>query len=185
MKKIEFWCTPEGEVRFRTDSNKEEKLDKFSKDVIESVLFIVESRFPVAYKTLMKAHDEVKDEAEKRYRMTEHFVRCNFGSHDTLTYDVVNTRFNLEEVKCPMRGRTWLCPYEGVICKPYKQIKLTQEQKDILQRYCNGMDTQEIADDIGKKKNTVKNILAKLKEKFGVKTAHALLTCISVNEILL
>lgn len=184
MRKIEFWNTPEGKVHYKMDDGKERKLNKFETDVIDTVLAILKNRFPVAFKTLREIHENYKDKAERNYRMTEHFIRCNFGSHDTLTYDVVNYRFNLEEVKCPLRGCKWLCPYEGVICKPYKQIKLTQEQKEILHRYCNGMDTQEIADDMHKNKNTVKNVIAKIKEKFGVNTAHALITTVAVNEIL-
>lgn len=175
MKKIEFWCVPSGEVRYKMDSEEEKRLTKFSNEVIEWVLKLVWLRFPKTYSRLYDKYKHVPDKTEARFRMAENFIRCNFSAHDTLSWDISHNKINLEEVKCPLRGRDWLCQDEGCICKPYQKIMLTDMQKEILVRYRDGMNINEIAADMGKNKNTVNNILTLIMKKLGFKTTNALI----------
>lgn len=174
MKKVEFWQTPSGEVRYKMDTE-EKRLTKFSSEVINWLLKLVEVKFPKAYERLHDKYKHVPDKNEAMFRMAENFIRCNFSAHDMLSWDMINNRLNLEEVKCPLRGRTWLCKDEGCICKPYQKINLTEVQKEILIRYRDGMDINEISEETGKNKNTVNNIISQIKKKLGIETSNALI----------
>ena len=118
MRKLEFYTTPQGGLYCEEDSQSR-RVTKFS-DIVDEMMGIIKERFPEAYSCLKERHAPGRREgnAEARYRMVAHFIRCNFAERDTLSADYEGGRLHFEEVKCPLRGEKWLCPYEGKICKP-------------------------------------------------------------------
>lgn len=106
--------------------------------------------------------------AEARYRMVAHFIRCNFAERDTLSADYEGGRLHFEEVKCPLRGEKWLCPYEGKICKPRGMASLSGTEWAVAQLYASGYSAREIGEQLGKSLSTVKTQLASCKRKLGL-----------------
>lgn len=77
-------------------------------------------------------------------------------------------RLHFEEVKCPLRGEKWLCPYEGKICKPRGMASLSGTEWAVAQLYASGYSAREIGEQLGKSLSTVKSQLASCKRKLGL-----------------
>lgn len=183
MRTIEFWCAPTGEVRYKMEGKQEKKFTKFSTEIIEELLTLISERFPLTMKRLEEKHGKCRSELERRYRMTENFIRCNFGSHDLLSYDMVEQHINLEEVKCPLRGKCWLCQDEGIICKPKDKLQLSPAEREVVGMYAEGKSVSIIASILGKSKNTVNQHLYRVCKRLGLASSHALLAYIIEHNI--
>ena len=48
MAKIEFYTTPEGIVYYKLDSGEARRLTRFCRDIIDSMLLIIENNFTAA-----------------------------------------------------------------------------------------------------------------------------------------
>ena len=168
MRSVEFYTTPQGELYFEED-HQSKRVTKFS-EVVKELYGIIEERFPEAFKALEQIHGKSKrlGAGVRQYRMVTHFIRCNFAERDTLTADYEGGRLHFEEVKCPMRGEPWLCPYEGKICKPKGMAKLSGTEWTVAQLYASGYSAREIGEQTGKSMSTVKTQLASCKKKLGL-----------------
>lgn len=168
MRKLEFYTTPQGGLYCEEDSQSR-RVTKFS-DIVEGMMGIIKERFPDAYACLKERHAPGRREgnAEARYRMVAHFIRCNFAERDTLSADYEGGRLHFEEVKCPLRGEKWLCPYEGKICKPRGMASLSGTEWAVAQLYASGYSAREIGEQLGKSLSTVKTQLASCKRKLGL-----------------
>lgn len=165
---MEFYTTPQGELYFE-ENNQSKRVTKFS-EVVKELYGIIEERFPEAFKILEQLHGKSRRQGAgvAQYRMVAHFIRCNFAERDTLTADYEGGRLHFEEVKCPMRGEKWLCPYEGKICKPKGMASLSGTEWAVAQLYANGYSAREIGEQMGKSVSTVKTQLASCKNKLGL-----------------
>lgn len=187
MAKIEFYTTPEGIVYYKLDSGEARRLTRFCRDIIDSMLLIIENNFTAAYSELQILYPSKNNsEASKltqRYMMVERFVRCNFGEYDLLTNDYENGILQFEMVHCSLRGGH--CPYENKICNPVgKDVKLSKLEHDVASLYVNGITFKEIASRLQKKPNTIKTVLNRMKNKMCLKNSRALIRDLRLNNII-
>lgn len=139
-------------------------------DLIKLMAQMIERVYPEAYRCLYQEH--VKSERNKlfhQYLITEHFIRCNFGSNDTLSYDIDGGRMNLERVSCPMRG---ICRHENVVCNPRIASPFFPKEEVVAKIFARGYVASEIAKILGKSKNTIQAQLRNMTHRLGLKTSR-------------
>lgn len=176
MEKIEFYLW-DGKVRYRVDGE-EYTLTQSDRQIIEFVLDTLEKFFPEALKTLNKAcHDSARNKYYYDFRRVELFVRCNFGSHDTLNFDINNGYFHFEDVNCPLRG---ICPHENIICKPRFKMSVPDAERKVAVLYSKGMGADEIARVLRKSIKTVKNQLSSITRRLHLHKTKDLIKIFSV-----
>lgn len=184
MEGIEFYITPNGDVRYRRDT-KELRLNAFSFDVISKVMELVRERFPACYARLATLYAPKSDTPPMRrkadFEMTSRFIRCNFGEYDMLTQDIEYDIMYFEEVRCPLRGG--FCPDENVICKPKGLIRLSSAEKLVVDMYLMGYTFDEIAGRLGKSPNTIKSQLHSVKNKLGVTNCREIIKKLRMSNI--
>ena len=184
MDAIEFYMTPNGDVRYRS-GNKEQRLNAFSTDVISKVLELTRERFPACYARLATIYPYQSNKPSVRRRaefdMASRFIRCNFGEHDLLTNDIEHDIMYFEEVKCPLRGG--FCPDENIICKPKGLIRLSSAEKSVVDMYLIGYTFDEIAGRLGKSPNTIKAQLHRVKNKLGVRNCREIIKMLRLSNI--
>ena len=81
--------------------------------------------------------------------------------------------FHFEEVGCPLRGE---CRYEGVICKPKLETKLTSREEEILGYIARGLQSQEIADELCISPLTVNRHRENIKAKLNARSIAQLVS---------
>ena len=165
MKQIEFHTSPEGIVYYKESGKAEKRLNKFS-NIVEPLAKIIKKRYPECYARLATIYKG------DTFKMVDRFCRCNFGEHDLLTEDVENDIFNMEEVRCPLRG---ICADENIICKPKSIYSLPEKEKEVVDLFVNGYGMDEISDLLHKSPSTVSNQLVNVKKKFGVKNCREII----------
>lgn len=176
METVEFRTSPDGHVYYSINGDKEQRLTKFSTDIIGPLITIVRNRFPECYARLAILYKE------NASQMCGRFIRCNFGEHDLLTQDIEHDLLNFEEVHCPLRG---ICPDERVICKPKSLIRLSEGQKDIVRLYINGYKIDSIAAELGKNRSTVKTQLLRIRDKLNVKSCRDIIKVFRLGKFML
>lgn len=174
MENVEFRTSPNGEVYYKIEGQKEQRLTKFSKEIVEPLVTIIRNRFPECYARLALLYKENASE------MCGRFVRCNFGEHDLLTQDVEEDILNFEEVRCPLRG---ICKDENVICKPKSVAQLSETQKNIVKLYINGYTMEEIAKIMGKNRDNIKTQLLRVKGKLHVDSCRDIIKVFRLGHI--
>lgn len=166
MERIEFHCSPDGNVYFRRNGTEPKRLTKFETEVVDFLHEMIKYRFPEAYTRLAFLY------RGRKFEMIDRFVRCNFGEQDFLSYDVDNVVLNFEEVRCPLRG---ICENEGIICKPQSTVPLSESEKEIVNLYLQGYSFSEIAGILTKNQKTVKAQLYRIKTKLGVRNCREII----------
>lgn len=186
MEGIEFYTTPNGDVRYKpATGSRELRLTAFSTEIITKVLELVRKRFPACYARLVTLYAPKSETPSIRrmadYEMASRFIRCNFGEHDLLTQDIEHEIMRFEEVRCPLRGG--FCPDENVICKPKGLIRLSSAEKPVVDMYLMGYTFDEIADELGKSPNTVKSQLHSVKGKLGVRNCREIIKVLRMSNV--
>ena len=151
MKRIEFY-TFNSEVWYRTDSE-HKKLTEESL-LVEALLEDISALYPKAYAALTKEYDRIADKKTKQYKMACRFVKCNFGEIDNVLDISSYGKWVFEYMKCPLRGE---CKWDGVICRPEYNSELTKREKEILRHVYEGLQIQDIAEEMYLSPHTVKN----------------------------
>jgi DNA-binding CsgD family transcriptional regulator len=178
---IEFYNTPTGQVMIHVDGEPVRPLSEDDTEFIEETLEKVQALYPDAYSALSETYS--KNSRNKRwfeYRMLSRFIRCNFGEYDELKLDIQRGVFNIEEVKCPMRGE---CPFDGVICKPKMKTILSEAEKRVSVLYAKGYTFREIADELGISYNTVHAELQLAKVRLHLSSVKEISKFIKNNNI--
>lgn len=122
--------------------------------VVPQILERIRELYPQAYKALCQCY--AKSRRNKTYYdflVVRRFCKCNFGNLDHTRRDVLSGVFNIERVSCPLLGE---CAYEGVICMPKMDSRLSDAEKRVMKRVCDGMSNSEIAEELYLSPNTVK-----------------------------
>ena len=166
MTAIEFYNTPEGTVMYKHVGGSVRELHEEDRDLIMELFAIIRDRYPRAFKALSDLYSKEETSRETfEFKIVSRFVRCNFGEFDMHTTDIdADGMFRFEEVKCPLRGE---CIYEGRICKPALDTKLSDREVEVLALIVKGKESEEIAEELHISPCTVArhrdNIKAKLK----------------------
>lgn len=162
MFEEELWCKTSDGDNFVVDENRT--------DILKYVLDKIRSCYPEAYKTLEKIYSKSKlNQSYFQFLMVRRFCKCNFCKLDTTSYDIQNInkdgRFNFEKVECPMRGE---CPYEGIICMPKFDSRLTKAEMRVMECLYNGKSEQETAEELFNSPNTIHQHIKSVYIKLGI-----------------
>lgn len=147
-----------------------QRYDMSQVDLIKFMANLIEHVYPDAYSYLYEAH--IKSRPNKLYHqflITERFIRCNFSSNDTLTYDIDEGKINLERVSCPLRKA---CKMENIVCNPRVNSPFFPKEEEVAKIFAKGYVAGEIATILGKSKNTVMAQLRNMRRRLGLKTAR-------------
>lgn len=113
-RQIEFFVSPQGMVYFYGKNQEIIRYDMEQPELIRLMAQMIQTVYPEAYEYLF--NNFIKSEKNKLYHqflITERFIRCNFGTNDTLNYDINQGMMNLERVNCPLRK---CCKEENIVC---------------------------------------------------------------------
>lgn len=151
---VEFYIYNE-ELWFIKDDGTNQALAEKDTEVIQELLSTIRERYPEAYKALAKEYQKsALNVPYYQYLIVRRFCKCNFGKLDTTKYDIDNLgRFNFEKVECPLRGE---CKYDGVICNPKFNSKLSQSEERVMKLIYQGLSKEEVGDKLCLSPNTIK-----------------------------
>ena len=167
MKRTEFYTTPDGVVMAKPDGEPVRVLTERDRELVGEVLAAMGRIWPEALRATAALYE--RSAANRPYYewlVATRFIRCNMGEYDTLTPDADDGGdWHLEEVRCPMRGE---CRHEGVICKPRRDTSLSSREIEVA-RLVGHMTADEIADTLCISPCTVRNHIAAIKAKLGMR----------------
>ncbi|WP_334166678.1 helix-turn-helix transcriptional regulator [Phocaeicola paurosaccharolyticus] len=166
LNNIEFYNTPDGAIMVQEAGKPVREFTENDRDMVTELLrHIREVYKPITFQSLSEEYSKYqRNRIHFEFQMAGRFCKCNFGEYDALNYDIDhNGIFNLEEVRCPLRGE---CKYEGKICKPEINSVLTDREKEVIELIASGKQSNEISDELNISVATVnrhrENIKAKL-----------------------
>lgn len=178
MEQLEFRCDSHGVVYFDDGKGESKRFTKFHREIVKVMIEKIKTLYPPCYARLATLYSKV-EKSEREFTMVERFIRCNMGNDDSQAVDMEYGDFNLEEVKCPLRGK--FCPDEGVICKPQGFFKLSELEKKVAKLYVRGMTFDKIAEQLNINTSTVKTILGRIKNKLGVVNCREIITVLRLG----
>lgn len=169
MDGIEFYMFG-SELWVKYDDGRNEVMDETKTELIDFIINKVRDCYPSSYKALESIYS--KSSLNKNYYqwlIVRRFCKCNFCRLDNTAYDVENIskdgKFNFERVECPMRGE---CQWEGIICMPKFNTKLSPAEKRVMKLYYEGKDKNEIAEHLFLSPETIKNHIKNSYLKLGI-----------------
>lgn len=177
---IEFYSTPDGEVMVKECNQPVRKLEETDRDLIQTIFIVVRDRYPIAFKRLSELYSKSeKNRIHFEYKIIHRLARCNFGEYDQYNYDIDrNGSFQFEEVRCPLRGE---CQDEGVICKPQLDSKLSPRELEILALIAEGLQANDIANELSISVATVNRHRENIKAKLNLKTVGKMINYYLTN----
>lgn len=175
LERIEFYNCPDGSVNVKPFDKPMFVYDMSQRHITEEMIIIIRDLYPGAFTALSQMYS--KSERNKDYfefKIVHRFIRCNFGEYDALSYDISKSGcFNIEDVRCPMRGE---CLFEGVICKPTLQTKLSQREQEVATLLAQGCCRQEVAEELSISVYTVNRHIANIKARLNLKNTQQIIT---------
>jgi DNA-binding CsgD family transcriptional regulator len=164
---IEFFTDPEGRVMI-SDEGGVRSFREEDRELAAMLYARIEDDYPEAFKALGKVYSKSSANVPYyRYLVVSRFLRCNFGVFDRRTDIGVDGMFKLEEVSCPIRCE---CQWANVICNARRDNKLTERQREVMKRYCEGYTEEQIAEDLFISGETVKTTKRNAFRKVGAHT---------------
>ncbi len=163
---VEFYLFNE-ELWFINDDGTNQALTEKDSGIIQELIAAIRERYPEAYRALSKEYQNSSlNVPYYQYLIVRRFCKCNFGKLDTTKYDIDNFgRFNFEKVDCPLRGE---CKYEGIICCPKFNSKLSPAEERVMRLIYNGLSKEEVGDKLCLSPHTVKQHIKSAYCKLGV-----------------
>lgn len=167
MAGVEFFLIGE-ELWYRKDGISK-MLSEKDHELIALILDRIRDNYPSAYKALESQYDSSSlNVYYQRFLIVRRFCKCNFGQLDTTAIDVDNEQsFKMEKVQCPLRGE---CPYEGVVCLPVFNSRLSDAQHRVMKLFYEGLSKEDISERLFISPETVKNHIRNAYYKLGVHT---------------
>lgn len=169
MGELEFYIF-EDELWCKSTDGTNALVDESSTEIVSLILNKVRACFPKAFEALQRCYEKSSlNPRYYQYLMAKRFCKCNFAPLDPTAFDVEKLAkggvFNFEKVSCPLRGE---CMFEGVICEPEFDNKLSSAEKRVMKMYYFGKDKNEIAEVLFLSPNTIKNHIKSAYMKLGV-----------------
>lgn len=155
----ELWCNSEDGRSWVVTEN--------DTDFVQEMLERIREQYPEAYKALSKEYQKSSVNPQYfRFLIVRRFCKCNFGKLDTTKLDIEKTgKFNFEKVDCPLRGE---CKFEGVVCFPKFNSSLSEAELRVMRLVYDGLNNEEIAEQIFISPHTVKNHIKSVYCKLGI-----------------
>lgn len=151
MAVMEFYVSAD-EVWYASESGMHPLIEGSA--VVDAVDERIRELYPKADVALSRCYERSAANARFfRFLRVRRFCKCNFGALDNTRMDVDTGVFNIEAVPCPLRGE---CPWEGVICLPEMDTRLSEAEVRVMRLLCDGMSNIEIANELFLSPNTVK-----------------------------
>ena len=148
---IEFFVSGE-EVFFQSENGLQPLVE--GSPVVAQMLERIKELYPQAYKAMCQWYEKSRlNKSYYDFLIVRRFCKCNFGNLDHTKRDVVSGVFNVERVSCPLQGE---CAYEGIVCMPKMDTRLSEAEKRVMRLVCDGRSNAEIAEELYLSPNTVK-----------------------------
>ena len=163
---IEFYNAPDGRVMVTSPGEDVHPLTEADRRVVTALMEMLKDRYPEALEALAEEYGRSsKNPRYYEFRMVHRFVRCNFGEYDLMREDIdCAGEPGFEEVRCPLRGQ---CRYEGIICKPRMETRLTEREVEVLQLIAEGLHATQIAGRLHLSPCTINRHRENIKAKTG------------------
>lgn len=148
-------------------ANNELHVLRVGEDMVERIYDKIAKDYPEAFDALGLEYQQSRGNLPFfRYRVVKRFLRCNMGEYDSTKEDMLKDAWNLEVVKCPLRGE---CKLEGVVCKPVRATGLSKREQEVLSLAAQGKTSSEIAESLFLAKPTVNHHLSNILRKTAAK----------------
>lgn len=148
---MEFFVSAD-EVFFQSENGLQPLVE--GSPIVAQMLERIKELYPQAYTALCLCYEKSKmNKPYYHFLIVRRFCKCNFGNLDHTKRDVTVGAFNIERVFCPLLGE---CAYEGVICMPKMDSRLSDAEKRVMKLVCDGRSNTEIAETLYLSPNTVK-----------------------------
>lgn len=156
MRPVEFYTSPKGDVIIKAENELERVLTERDTEFIDTFLLTLSEFYTDAYTALLSIYDNGLPQARRymNFLAVRRFIKCNFGLYDNQIDIDELSNFKFEFVGCPLRGE---CKYEGVICFPKFNSKLSDRQLQVMELAYKGSNDDEIAEKLFISLNTVNN----------------------------
>ncbi len=169
MRTIEFY-TYDDEVWCRYEDGKTEKLSEHNIVLVNGLFDMIKNGYTDAFSALETVYGNSRpNRPYYRYVVVRRFIKCNFSKMDGTYLDIDKYSgrdiINPEKVECPIRGE---CPFEGRICLPRYNTKLTDKQMEVARLLYEGKSKDEIAEDLLLSWDTINNHIRNIFAKLGV-----------------
>lgn len=172
-RQIEFFVSPQGMVYFYGKNQEIIRYDMEQPELIRLMAQMIQIVYPEAYEYLF--NNFIKSEKNKLYHqflITERFIRCNFGTNDTLNYDINQGMMNLERVNCPLRK---CCKEENIVCNPKVKSPFFPKETEVAKVFAKGYVASEVADILGKSLHTVTSQLRNMTRRLGLRSSREII----------
>lgn len=149
------------------------RYDMEQPELIRLMAQMIQTVYPEAYEYLF--NNFIKSEKNKlyhQYLITERFIRCNFGTNDTLNYDINQGMMNLERVNCPLRK---CCKEENIVCNPKVKSPFFPKETEVAKVFAKGYVASEVADILGKSLHTVTSQLRNMTRRLGLRSSREII----------
>jgi DNA-binding CsgD family transcriptional regulator len=163
MIPIEFYIDPRGEELIISQGNCHSNFCEEHIDLIKHLTEGIESRYPECNNRLTELYNS---RSNFQYLKAKRFAKCNFGFADEIPDIDADGSWNLEKVKCPLRGG--FCNDEGIICMPRFNSGLTRRENEVIQLI--NRPVKEIANTLFISVSTCENHIANIKRKLQLGT---------------
>lgn len=175
LDRYEFFNSPDGSVNVKPFDKPMFAYNIDCRQITNELIVYIRDLYPGAFAALSSLYSS--SERNKDYYMfkiVHRFIRCNFGENDTLSYDINQVgAMCFEEVRCPIRGE---CIYEGVICKPSLQSKLSSREEEIGRLLATGLSNIEAAEELGISICTIHRHIANIKARLHFKNTNQIIS---------
>ena len=148
-------------------ANNELHVLRVGEEAVEQIFNKIEKEYPKAFDALCREYQlSMGNLPFFRYKVVKRFLKCNMGEYDSTHEDMRKDEWNLEVVKCPMRGE---CKLEGVVCKPTRFSGLSRREEEVLFLAAEGKTSHEIAEALFLAEATVNHHVSNILRKVDAK----------------
>ena len=163
---IEFYQYND-ELWFKTNDGRNQALSEHDTEIIQKLINSIREHYPSAYRALEAEYQKsLPNTSYYQYLIARRFCKCNFGKLESTAYDIESSgKFNFEKVECPLRGE---CKYEGVICCPRFNTKLSEAELRVMKLVYEGVSKDEISTRLFISQYTIKNHIKSVYLKLGI-----------------
>jgi len=148
-------------------------------EFIEKTLEIIERDFPEEVARLNELYEKC---ADKNFRKVLRHWKCNGSLHDNVIDIDDDWNFNLEHVRCPLRGG--FCNDENVICHPKLNLELTKREIEITKLLVQEFNFAEIGDRLYISPFTVENHKKRIFKKLNIHNLASLINYAYKNALI-